>query len=223
ARSIAAGYHDGSGKCAGDVDLLAANIRSGVNLFGVAGTVFPAGRQTTGQTNCYNTAGSVIECAGTGQDGESQKGEARSFTDNGDGTVTDNVSGLMWEKHSDDGSIHDKDNTYTWDNSFTKVATLNSMVFAGHNDWRLPNVVELQSLVNHGAANPSTFSAFNTGCVATCTVTSCSCTQSEHYWSSNTFQNVPANALYVNFVGGTSLNITKLSNRWVRAVRDASL
>ncbi len=36
-------------------------------------------------------------------------GRVHSYTDNGDGTVTDNQTGLTWEKKSDDGSIHDKD------------------------------------------------------------------------------------------------------------------
>jgi hypothetical protein len=47
----------------------------------------PAGqRLRTGQTTCYNAGGTVIGCAGTGQDGELQKGLTVSYTDNGDGT-----------------------------------------------------------------------------------------------------------------------------------------
>jgi hypothetical protein len=38
----------------------------------------------------------------------------RAYVDNGDGTITDSKTGLMWEKLSDDGSIHDWDATYTW-------------------------------------------------------------------------------------------------------------
>ena len=50
-------------------------------------------------------------------------------------------TGLMWEKLSDDGSIHDRDNLYTWDDAFAvKVATLNSGSFAGRTDRRVPNV-----------------------------------------------------------------------------------
>ncbi len=75
---------------------------------------FPA----TGQTTCYTSGGAVTPCAGTGQDGDVQAGATLSYTDNGDGTITDNNTGLMWEKKSDDGSIHDKDTTYTWDNAF---------------------------------------------------------------------------------------------------------
>ena len=36
------------------------------------------------------------------------------FVDNGDGTITDTKTGLQWEKKSDDGTIHDQDDTYTW-------------------------------------------------------------------------------------------------------------
>jgi len=158
----------------------------------------------TGQTICYNTAGSVIACAGTGQDGELQKGLANSFTDNGDGTITDNLSGLMWEKLSDDGTIHDKDNTYTWLTAVTsKVATLNGGGgFAGHTDWRVPNRFELETLVNLGAVIPSTYSAFNTACPASCTVLTCSCTQSSNYWSSSTYQGTPTIAWNVYFTVG---------------------
>src|SRR5262249_50972170 len=64
----------------------------------------------TGVMNCYNTSGQGVSCPGTGQDGEFQKGLDRAYVDNGDGTITDTRTGLMWEKQSDDGSIHDKDN-----------------------------------------------------------------------------------------------------------------
>jgi cysteine-rich repeat protein len=88
----------------------------------VAGGSFPA----TGRTTCWNTAGAVISCAGTGQDGDLQKGSALAYVDNGDGTITDSNTGLMWEKLSADGTIHDWNNLYTWDDAFAvKIATLN--------------------------------------------------------------------------------------------------
>ena len=68
-----------------------------------AGCKFPA----TGQMTCWDTNGNVIPCAGTGQDGDLRKGAPLSYTDNGNGTVTDNNTGLVWEKLSMDGSVHD--------------------------------------------------------------------------------------------------------------------
>ena len=138
---------------------------------------FPA----TGQTTCWDSSGNVIPCAGTGQDGDLQKGAPLSYTDNGDGTITDNNTGLMWEKLSMDGSVHDVSNTYTWANAFAQhVATLNGTSFAGHTDWRVPNVKELQNIV------PAVSPAFNNNCTSGCTVLTCSCTASSTYWSSTT-------------------------------------
>jgi hypothetical protein len=81
----------------------------------------------------------------------------RRFVDNGDGTVTDNDTGLMWEKKTTDGSVHDVNKTYTWSQAgnsgpwgtvFTDfLPTLNdepthnpAHCFAGYCDWRLPKV-----------------------------------------------------------------------------------
>lgn len=78
---------------------------------------------------------------------------AASFplVDNGDGTISDPTTGLMWEKKSNDGSVHDVDNIYTWTavidgtaadgTAFTSfLAELNTPpCFAGYCDWRLPS------------------------------------------------------------------------------------
>ncbi len=176
----------------------------------------------SGQTSCYNIAGSSIPCAGTGQDGEFQNGAARSFTDSGDGTVTDNTTGLMWEKLSDEGDVHDRDAFYTWDDAFaSKVATLNSGNFAGHNDWRLPNLLELHTLVNLGEFNPATFSVFNTACTTGCAATTCSCTWTT-YWSATTSGNSTGNAWAVYSYDGHTLIVPKGASQQVRAVRGSS-
>ena len=65
----------------------------------------------TGQTTCWDTTGSAIPCAGTGQDGDFGEGAPLAYLDNGDGTVTDVNTGLVWEKLSHDGSVHDEHNT----------------------------------------------------------------------------------------------------------------
>src|SRR5207245_11724451 len=90
--------------------------KSEVNFVrGVRGgsSCFPA----TGQMTCWDTNGNVIPCAGTGQDGDLRKGAPLSYTDNGNGTVTDNNTGLVWEQLSMDGSVHDVSTTYPWENA----------------------------------------------------------------------------------------------------------
>jgi hypothetical protein len=126
----------------------------------------------------------MIACAGSGQDGEVQAGLVRVYVDNGDGTITDARTGLMWEKQSDDGSLNDQDDMYTWADAFAvKIAGLNAgSGFAGYTDWRLPNVNELQTILNYAAVNPSVPPAFDVFCAPACTVSVCSCTQSGRYW-----------------------------------------
>ncbi len=85
--------------------------------------------------------------------------------------VRDNVTGLVWEKKTNDGGIHDKDNLYRWggvtalgrdhadkegiyyDDWNTLVDGSNSHNFCGFNDWRVPNRHELRSIVNLGGGN----------------------------------------------------------------------
>jgi uncharacterized protein DUF1566 len=176
----------------------------------------------TGETTCFDAAGATIACAGSGQDGESQRGIARAYTDNGDGTITDAKTGLTWEKLSDDGGIHDKDTVYTWTDALAHIGALNGANFAGHNDWRLPNLNELQTLANYGAVSPAVAPAFNTGCVAACTVTGCSCTQAGFYWSSTTYLGNPQAAWTVTFGGGGVNALFKTNTFFARAVRPGS-
>ncbi|OLB05955.1 MAG: hypothetical protein DMD98_02895 [Candidatus Rokuibacteriota bacterium] len=171
---------------------------------------FPA----TGQTTSYRAD----------DDGDIQAGATLSYTDNRDGTITDNNTCLVWEKKSDDGSIHDKDSVYTWDNAFdVHVAMLNATNFAGYNDWRVPNVKELQSIVNYENFDPAVSPEFNNACTPGCNGLNCSCTTgSVEYWSSSTKAFVP-DPWVVDFSDGSVPSGPKgRGTGHVRAVRGGS-
>lgn len=123
----------------------------------------------TGQVLCYNTAGGTIPCSGTGQDGEYQMGfnlPTPRFTDNGDGTIADNLTGFIWLKNAD--CVGD----LTWQNALDFVKNLNagkiivpspvgscgdsSGARGNHQtDWRLPNIREMMSLTDFAFSSPA--------------------------------------------------------------------
>ncbi len=111
----------------------------------------------TGQTKCYDTAGAEITCAGTGQDGDKLAGVAwpdPRFTDNSNGTVTDNLTGLIWLKNADCFGVQDWQGALNSANVLSDGAcSLSDGSLAG--DWRLPNAVELGSLVDLGRNLPA--------------------------------------------------------------------
>ena len=199
--------------------------------FDTRGCAAPTGGRLleTGQTECDQGDGTLGACPGSPaeQDGAVLAGVPLNYTDNGDGTITDNVTGLMWEKLSDDDSIHDLDNVYTWQNAFdVKVAELNKAPgFANQTDWRLPNRREVESIVDAGRAGPAADPVFQTGCVPGCKVTQCSCTQKlqlqyDYTWTSTTYQKLPSFAWAVNFdVGDVSFGEKAELRLGVRAVR----
>ena len=158
------------------------------------------------------------------------------YVDNGDGTVTDYDTGLMWEQKTDDGSVHDKDNTYSWTltagglppdgTAFTAfLGTLNNGTssipatatggcFAGHCDWRLPVFEELAGIRDLGAP----------GCKVPGSGSPCidqtvfGPTVAGYYWSATTLDSNPLNAFFVDFKTG-GVTLSKLAALFVRAVR----
>ena len=111
----------------------------------------------TGQGQCYDND-VVVACpdegaAFYGQDAQ-YSGAQPSYTDNGDGTVTDNVTGLMWQQSPDmngDGAITAADKlTYG-----AAVAGAESFSLGGYTDWRLPTIKELYSLILFDGTDPS--------------------------------------------------------------------
>ncbi len=103
----------------------------------------------TNQEKCYNaTIEITVPASGEafyGQDAQ-YNGHQPSYTDNGDGTITDNVTGLMWVQTSDmdgDGDI-DYDDKMSYEEAMTAVDTFS---LGGYNDWRVPNIKEAYSLI----------------------------------------------------------------------------
>lgn len=185
------------------------------DVSGCASGALPA----TGQTTCWNSNGVVIPCAGSGHDGEIQAGADLAYVDHGDGTVTDLNTGLTWEQHDDAGGLHDKDATFTFDGAQAHIAALNAAAFAGHTDWRAPNVRELATLVDDGRHAPAIAPAFHTGCTAGCSLPSCSCTRGNYFWSSTSFNQNPSFAYFVSFFTGERNVTGKGAPAALRAVR----
>jgi len=122
------------------------------------------------------------------------------FTDNGDGTITDNLTQLVWQKIPNA-------NLVTWEEAITYAEGL---TLANALDWRLPNIKELQSITNELTTNPSVFAPYfsNLGV--------------HNYWSSTTLkpntQN-PSSAWYWSTQYGITAYGSKTSTNYVLCVR----
>jgi len=161
----------------------------------------------TGQTTCYDAAGAVIVCAGTGQDGDLLAGVAwpapRFVVGTGVGTtdqcVTDNLTGLMWVRAP--STTPD-----TWVNALTSA---NNLTLCGFSDWRLPNVNELESLVNSEVSSSAVF--LNT--------LGFSNVQASFYWSSSSYAGSTDIAWIVNMSDGSVFANDKSFSNYVWPVR----
>lgn len=123
------------------------------SLLGVPSALVPQ----TGQNICYDASGTVRACADTGEDGDLVAGVRRPsvrFIASPDQTVIDSLTGLIWSSDAAP-SMSSK----TWLAALNYIKTLNSQNYLGHSDWRLPNVVELRSLINWQEANPANWLA----------------------------------------------------------------
>jgi len=124
----------------------------------------------TGQTECYDASGNIENpCVTTqGQDGDLEKGMAVSprFTDNSNGTISDNLTGLMWLKDASCGDLSDSSGNLLSNgvgNWYQALHAANSLKSGECNlsddsspgDWRLPNIKELRSLIDYGHNFPA--------------------------------------------------------------------
>jgi hypothetical protein len=118
----------------------------------------------TMQSSCYDTT-QAIDCPAAGeaffgQDAQLD-GIQQSYTDNGDGTVTDNITGLMWVKSPDmngDGEILAEDKMSYED----ALASAESFDLGGYGDWRVPTIKEMYSLMNFDGVDPSGYESEDT-------------------------------------------------------------
>ena len=177
-----------------------------------------AGLPDTGQTTCFDRVGealctdfSPVTCPYFAEDGPNRTGcpnDGNRFTDNGDGTVTDNCTGLQWQKDTADvngnGQVQFSDQVL-WCEALVFCSGLS---FAGHTDWRLPNVRELESIVDHGRFSPAIDPVFSAPASAPL------------YWSSTSSRNHPGEAFHASFIEGNVFSFPKGEQRChVRAVR----
>lgn len=185
----------------------------------VAGSAAPAQVSKTGEAS-GGAAGSSSGVAWPSPRFEAGTGAAANC-------ITDKLTGLMWPKNGiigfSDGlnfdtavATPDLNNTdptknkIKWVNSsntaviFTAIANLNTKTLCGYSDWRLPNKVELKSLVNYGAANPANWLMYGSGTVGApaCDGACFSNVQAYYYWSSTTYASDTGGAWVVNMSDG---------------------
>jgi hypothetical protein len=177
----------------------------------------PAPVARTGQTKCYADNMTEISCSGTFRDGDFQMGVPwpdPRFTDNGDGTVTDKLTGLMWAKDAnlDNG-------TMTWNDAidYAYNLSLGSEGCGGpsYTDWRLPNIKELLSMIDYGNFKPALTSGHSFSNVNV----------TNYYWTSTTAETTTVNdyAFRVSLVEGIVGSNGKNAVNWVWPVRGETI
>lgn len=169
----------------------------------------------TGQQFCFDGAGKpVASCQGTGQDGDKQAGKAAPeprFTPNNDGTATDEMTGLVWLESGNSFGMR------TWAQSielcnFLKSGEHGLADGSVEGDWRLPNVREMESLIDYNNAGP--------------------CLPKGHpfvdvrpssYWTSTSVTSAPTEAMFVILGVGPSIFENKEHPFFLWPVRDRRL
>jgi len=138
-----------------DLHYLADQTRNGSKAFAVV---------DSGQDKCYGSDAEIPCPAKTeafyGQDAQ-YTDNSPDFTSNGDGTVSDNISGLMWQQSPDT----DQDNVIDANDKLTFTGAqsyCDNLDLAGYSDWRLPDIKQLYSLIDFGGTDPSGYEGTDT-------------------------------------------------------------
>jgi hypothetical protein len=171
----------------------------------------------TGQTISYDSDGNEVIDGSVKDDGFYKKGITRSYTrDNDKQTVTDNVTGLMWQDDTESGSVKKlwispasyAANDYRNTTGDTAATYCIDLTLGDYYDWRLPTIEELVYLSDKGKGNPAIDSIFKN-------------IISDFYWSSTYFEGQSMNAWCVNYNDGFDYPHTTGSYKnFVRCVRN---
>jgi Protein of unknown function (DUF1566) len=202
------------------VMLLAAPCAVSMLLLGALVSVAPAqagNLPMTGQTPAYQADKNdgIVGPVDVPDDGTLQRGATLHYKVRDDGTIQNLNTRLIWEVKCSGGcgGLHDVNNLYSWSGDGTQetiwdwledINAEGGTGYAGHNDWRIPNVRELQSIVDYGF-DPSIDPIFGPAAFL--------------YWSSTSFASDPASAWVVSFFIGNVFFDDKRDTFQMRAVR----
>lgn len=136
------------------------------------------------------------------------------MTDNGDGTVTDDDTLLMWQQ-DDDNTVYNwfeatgqSDPTY---NPGGAIDVCGDLVLAGYSDWRTPSILDFMSIVKWDVDDPSISLPYFPS------------TKSSHYWSSTLYSGSTSQAFFVDFISGATHVSGFSEEKYVRCVRGTPL
>lgn len=120
-------------------------------IFLASGHAAPANLPETGQSSCTNSEGIIVACQDTGQDADYRAGVAwpapRFSVDATGDCLIDNLTRLMWVRSPEINSM-------TWRQALDLA---NNLTVCNTSDWRLPNINELESMLNLDAADQAVF------------------------------------------------------------------
>jgi hypothetical protein len=151
------------------------------------------------------------------------------FVDRGDGTVLDTSTRLVWEKKGRRaGDLHDVDRRAFWSSDGSQETIWDWLVlvnretgrgYAGHDDWRIPNVKEMATLFDARNDEPHIAPIFTKEACAELDEARCSSTAGEFYWTSTSFADYPAQAMAIGYGSLIIDGRLKTAPLAVRAVR----
>ena len=166
----------------------------------------------TGQTGCWDDLGNGINCSATGQDGEIRAGvrwPKTRFVDNGNGTITDNLTGLAWLKNANCFGLQNWYNAILAANNLANGSSCGLTDGSKAGQWRLPNRIELESLLSSQQASPALPIDYPAVILPS------------DYWTSSSYAPGSFFSWQVNMGSGLTAAVSNFSSMYTLPVRDA--